>query len=111
MSELRQIAGFGIADRESAFADLVTNLRTNLKFNAEIQEIEDTALNTELGIDARATTIFYIRDKTVLVVAAEIWSAIGAKFMVLPRNAPDNPSTPQLKVFCMVGVKGKDDWA
>ena len=111
MSEIRGIIGGAIADRESTFADQVKNLRTGLFFLAEIQEIEDTSLNTELGIDPRATDIFYVRDKTVSILANDIWSALGSNFMVLPRNAPDNPSSVQLKVFCTVGVKGKDDWA
>jgi len=102
MSEMRQIAGHLVADRESSFADQVTDGTSGVKFLAEIQEIEDTSLNTELGIDARATNIFNIRDKTVPLRAGTIWLALNSRYLVLPRNAPDNPATPQLKVFCMV---------
>jgi len=102
MSEMRQIAGNLVADRESAFADQVQDSVTGLRFMAEIQDIEDVSINTELGIDARATTIFNILDKTVPLRAGTIWLAIGRRFLVLPRNAPDNPATPQLKVYCMV---------
>ncbi len=111
MSEARDIMGDVVDDRAPGTTDTVTNLTTGATFAAEIQDIEDTILNTELGIDARATTIFNIRDDTVPIVAMQLWSAIGHKFMVLPRNAPDNPASVMLKVYCQVLIPGKDDQA
>lgn len=111
MSELRNIALAAVADRESSFADSVKNLTTGFSFMAEIQGIEDITLNEALGIDPRASDMFFIRDKTVSIRAGDKWLVFGTKFEVLPRNAPDNPVDVQLKVYCQALVKGKDSGA
>jgi hypothetical protein len=108
MSELRDAVFDIVDDRLAATSDPVVNSRTGATFTAEIEPIEDMALNTELGIDPRASTIFHIRDKTVDIAASDILQALGKQFRVLPRVAPDNPLAPQLKIYAQVIVSGKD---
>lgn len=88
----------------------VLNLRTNVVFRAKISPIQDTSLNTELGIDPRATDIFYVRDRRVCskTIPGDQFSALGATFTVLPANDPDNPASLHLEYHCMKIVPGKD---
>ena len=103
MSEIRATIGDVLADRETVFGDAVTNLRTGLKFVAEIEEVADIALNTELGRDPRENTIFHVRSKLAAdgIRAGDRLSALGAAFLVLAGARTDNPVSLQVDFGCM----------
>ena len=101
MSELLDIAGHIVDDRDSAFADTVTSLRTGNTFRAEIEGISDLELMTELGVDSRASHWLYVRDKSADISSLDKLTALGAVFQVLPRSAPDSVASPQRKFLVM----------
>ena len=110
MSLARKFAAVGQKATAVFEEETVLNLRSGASFNAKIVPIGDTSLNTELGIDARATDIFYVRDRNLLgkIRAGDNVSALGAKFMILPKKDPDNPGSLHLEYQCMKLVPGKD---
>lgn len=103
MSLARDFAAVGQMATAAFEEEIVRNLRTGAIFRAKVAPIQDTSLNSELGIDPRATDIFYVRDKTVLgfTRAGDQFAALGAKFLVLPKNDPDNPASLHLEYHCM----------
>lgn len=109
MSLRREIMAVG----QQATADFeeedVKNLRTGISFRAKISPIQDTSLNTELGIDSRATDIFYVSDRSVEIKALDKLEAIGSRFQVLPRKTPNNPASLHLEFHCQCLVPGKDN--
>lgn len=90
--------------------EVVKNLATGKSFRAKIVPIGDIGLNTELGLDPRASTIFYVRDKTVLgwTAPGNELNALGAKFQVLAAKAPDNPAVLHAEIHAMKLELGVD---
>jgi hypothetical protein len=101
VSELLDIAGHIVDDRDSAFADTVTNLRTGLTFRAELQGISDLELMTELGADPRASHWLHVRDKTADIQANDRLSVLGVTLQILPGHVPDNVLSPQRRFTAM----------
>lgn len=103
MSLARKFAAVGQQATAAFEEEDVVNLKTGRSFRAKISTIQDTSLNSEMGIDPRATDIFYVRDRSVLgtIIANQQLSALGAKFQVLPKNDPDNPVSLHLEYHCM----------
>ena len=105
MSDFRETIRDVVVDRESGTAELCRNLRTNATFSAEIEEIQDTELNTELGRDARESVLMHVSDRTVAAaivsqqhVAILLYGA-WAEFTVVRRQ--DNPAKPQVEFGLM----------
>lgn len=90
-----------VADRASAITDSCNNLRTGLTFQAEIEPIQDISLNTELGMDPRASTWFYLSDETVDIAAGDQIQALGVIFKILPSAAPVNSANVMAKYLAM----------
>jgi hypothetical protein len=100
MSMTRQMAVAGQTATAIFEEDSIKNLRTGLSFNAKISPMADTILNSELGIDPRATDLISCRDKTIDIQPGDRLSAQGKLLAVLPRNAPDNPAKIHLEIYC-----------
>jgi len=101
MSLARQIAAVGQLATAAIEEEVCRNLRTSLCFRAKIEPIEDIALNTELGRDARASDYFHVRDATVEILAGDRIEAFGNTFVILPGNAPDHAASLHLKFTAM----------
>jgi len=103
MSLARNFAAVGQQATAAFEEEDVVNLKTGKSFRAKISTIQDISLNTEMGIDPHATDIFYVRDRSLLgtILANQQLLALGAKFMVLPKNDPDNPVSLHLEYHCM----------
>ena len=101
MSEARDMMADVVADRASAITDSCKNLRTGATFQAEIEPIQDISLNTELGMDPRASTWFYLSDETVDIAAGDKIQALGVIFKILPSAAPVNSANVMAKYLAM----------
>jgi|SRR5581483_2547665 len=103
MSLARNFAAVGQQATAAFEEEDVVNLKTGLTFRAKISNIQDTSLNTSAGIDPRATDIFYVRDRSQFgkILANQQLAALGAKFLVLPKNDPNNPVSLHLEYHCM----------
>jgi hypothetical protein len=112
MSESRDILAQVIDDRQVFTGDSVLNLNTGRRFVAELEEIADRELNTELGRDAREEVFVRVEDRTAM---AEIdittrllvtLNGVDVALMVLRRS--DNPVSLQTEFGCTKLIPGKD---
>jgi hypothetical protein len=112
VSEFRDAIQDIVADRECGTGEVCRNLVTGATFFAEVQEIEDVELNTELGRDARERLLMYVRDRAQAAAirlgqGIEIsLYAVLTKFTVVRRK--DNPATPQVEFGLMKFVPEVD---
>jgi len=113
MSLARQFAAVGQQATAAFEEELCTVLRTGKTFMAKIQPLGDAALNELAGVDPRATDMFHVRDRSMAgqILANDVIQALGRKFLLVPKTAPDNPTTLHLEYTAIVGVPGTDDWA
>lgn len=112
MSEFRDAIQDVVTDRQSATAENCRNLRTGALFLAEIEEIADTELNTELGRDAREQLLMHVLDKTQAAcirsqekIAVQLYG-VWTTFTVVRRK--DNPADPQVEFGLVKIVHGID---
>jgi len=111
MSEIRDAIQGIVADREVGTAEDCVNLKTGDPFTAEIEEIQDTELNTELGRDPREAVLMHVSDKAVadaIVCQQQVLITLYgvlSKFKVLRRK--DNPASPQVE-FGLMRLTAKD---
>ena len=92
MSEILNTLAAVVSDRAPTFGEAVADLTNGLKFNAEIEPIQDIEANVLLGRDARESVIFHIQDRTntAQVSLGDVFSALGEKFLIIRRT--DNPA-------------------
>ena len=103
MSLARKMAAVGQQATAAFEEDKITNLRTGVSFMGKIVPIEDITMNSELGLDPRASATVYTLDRSVLAGtnALDTWQALGSKFTVLPGKAADNPASLHLAFHVM----------
>lgn len=101
MSEVRDTLATTIADRQPAFGDLVTNVRTRSRFYAECEPVADIEANVMLGRDARESVLFHIADRAAAagIQLGDELLALGTEFQVLRRT--DNPASLQVEFGAM----------
>jgi predicted trehalose synthase len=111
MSEFRDVLQHIVSDREPGTVELCRNLKTGAAFTAEVEEIQDTELNTELGRDAREGVLMHVSDREVAAaILAQQSVAIflygeWVTFKVLRRK--NNPANPQVE-FGLMKLTEKD---
>lgn len=112
MSELRDILADVVADRQEFTADTVKNLTTGTAFAAEIEEIADIELNTELGRDARESILLHISDRSAaaaLDLNTQVQFTIRGQLITCAiTRRKDNPVSLQTEFGCRKIVPGKD---
>jgi hypothetical protein len=112
MSETSEVLSDIVADRQSFTGDQVKNLRTGKTFTAEIEEIQEIDLNTELGRDARETVLVLISDRTTAADQSLNdqlqFTRYGQTWKCKILRREDNPAKPQVEFGCMKIVPGKD---
>lgn len=111
MSEFREAWAGIVEDRLVGTGEACVNLKTGDPFTAEIEEIEDTELNTELGRDPREAVLMHVSDSAVAAaiecqqqVLITLYGQL-AKFKVLRRK--ENPASPQVE-FGLMRLTAKD---
>jgi hypothetical protein len=111
VSEFRDAIADVVADRETGTGEACRLLSTGIRFLAEIEEIQDKELNTELGRDPRESVLMHVRDANataVIRLGQEIEISLYgqlAKFKALRRK--NNPASPQVE-FGLMKLTDKD---
>lgn len=95
MSETRNVVRDTVTDRLYATADQIVNLSSGRTFSAEIEEVQDIELITELGRDAREKIILHVLDRAAasdLKLGMKVGFAmdgVNCVFQIL--SSKDNP--------------------
>ena len=115
MSEANEILAYIVADREAFTADhgqIISGGHAGEWFTAEMEEIADMELNTELGRDARESITLHVANRTE---AARIGLHDRVRFTLRGQSCTlqilrrtDNPLSPQVHFGCMKIASGKD---
>lgn len=63
MSESRDILAAVVTERQSWSGDVVRNLRSGERFLAEIQEVPEIELQTDLGRDPRESVLVHVSNR------------------------------------------------
>jgi len=112
MSSLRDVLSDVIADRQSFTGDQLVNLRTGKTFTAEVEEIQDIELNTELGRDAREAVLIHVQD---IGAAADqnmgdrlLLTLSGVQSILQIVRRKDNPGSVQTEFGCKKIVDATD---
>ncbi len=104
MSELRDILAGVIGERLTFTGDTVTNLRNGKTFTAELEEVPDIELTTELGRDPREQVILHVADRAAValqVVNDRCQVLINGQTVVLQLiRRSDNAVSLQTDFYC-----------
>lgn len=103
MSEFRDVLNGVVSERQSFTGDVVRNLRTGVEFTAEIEGIEDVALNAELGRDPREAVLVHVQDRAVSINMNDKleFDSPGGKVTLKVVRRKDNPEAIQIEYGCM----------
>ena len=106
MSDSHDIIADVVADRAPGTSDTVTNLRSGLPFQAEVEEIQDIELNTELGRDPRESVTLHVQrpgDKCITAGDRLQVTILGRTVVLvaLSGRRRDKPACPLVAFGCM----------
>ncbi len=112
MSELREVLNDVVTERQCFTGDSVKNLRTGLSFIAEIEEIQDIELITQLDSDAREAVIVHVQDRVAAgeqrrgdQITISLFGQVS-KFKIA--RISDNPVKHQAEFVCIKIVSNVD---
>lgn len=103
MSEFRDVISDIVSDRQTFTGDVITNLRTDVQFVGEVEEIQDIELNTELGRDARESMLVHVQGRNLDIEEGDrlqvqlLGEIVGLKVC----RRKNNPASPLTEYGCM----------